>query len=492
MAAQHSMKKLRLVGPLEKHATARHALGFYNNLGVTGVYSASADSLTSQSQFRRLIYDAVAQVIAMHPSLSAVPLDEDTKSPYFVRLPSIDLTRAVTFLTRKKPWTSESQEHDAELDELLERQHNLNFKESLGEIPFWRLLIIESKDDHSCFVAAFIVHHALGDGASALAFHRSFLSALSTVSHTMATSEESEAVTRIVPPDVPLLPNLEALHPLKLTIPFIARALWGQWFPAKSRGLWAGRAVSDDPSVRTTRMSTLRFSRSITNGLLAASRAHSTTLTATIEVAIALALFAHLDANEYSTLRGNGTVGLRRLLPPDVIDDDSMGTFVSRYVQDHHRPTGLTGKGAKNENLIDYFSWDESRSVKATIASELAKNGTNVEIALLRWVSDFHQFFNGCIGQARETGFEVSNLGIMKLQQKGADNQSHPSPWTLGRVVFSQSAGVTGAAVQTSLVTGIDGELNIAVTWLEGIVDGQWIADVLRSLERLLQDLAKS
>lgn len=462
---------------------------------MAGVYSGSTVTRTTQNQFRRLIYDAVARVIGAHPSLSAVPLEEDTQSPYFVRLPSIDLSRAITFLTRERPWESQSQARDTELDELLERQHNLNFKDGLGELPFWRLLILQSSDDHTSFVAAFIVHHAIADGASALAFHRSFLSALSTISHTLPTGDQSEAATRIVSPDTPLLPNLEALHPLKLTIPFLVRAQWNEWFPTKSTGLWTGQAITDDLSVRTTRLSTLSFSRDITQGLLAASRAQSTTLTATIEVAFAVAIFAHLGESdhgkEYSTLHADGTIGLRRLLPPDMIDEDSMGTFVSRYVQDHHRPTGLTAKGSKEGRLLEHFSWDEARSVNATIASELAKNGINVEIALLRWVGDFHQFFSGRIGQKRETSFEVSNLGMVKVHAKDAGDQSDPSPWTLGRVVFSQSAGVTGAALQASLVTGMDGGINIAVTWLDGIVENQWVADVLRSLEGLLQDLAQ-
>lgn len=88
-----------------------------------------------------LVFSALENVIQEHAVLGVIPIGEDTPNPYFARLRQINLQDVVTFVKRKKDWNPDA-EIDRELDETLEREHNVDFKQKYGELPFWRLLIL--------------------------------------------------------------------------------------------------------------------------------------------------------------------------------------------------------------------------------------------------------------------------------------------------------------------------------------------------------------
>jgi hypothetical protein len=121
------------------------------------------------------IYAALKQVITKYQILSAIVLNEDKShlDVYFARLPSIDLRRCVEFSRRKSPEPRDG-ELDAELEQLLTEQHDRNFKDNVGS-PFWRFAVLTSSSNDSTFTAAWIFHHALADGSSALLFHETFI-----------------------------------------------------------------------------------------------------------------------------------------------------------------------------------------------------------------------------------------------------------------------------------------------------------------------------
>jgi len=111
---------------------------------------------------KEAIFSALSVVIQRHPILSAIPVDEASTSPYFARLPEINLEDAVTFIARKL-LVSEN-ERDFELTSSCKPNTT-----SLSRRT-WLLAFLAS--DHPTnptasneFVASFVFHHALGDGA---------------------------------------------------------------------------------------------------------------------------------------------------------------------------------------------------------------------------------------------------------------------------------------------------------------------------------------
>lgn len=63
---------------------------------------------------------------------------------------------------------------------------------------------------------------------------------------------------------------------------------------------------------------------------------------------------------------------------------------------------------------------------------------------------DMRQLFLPMIGMNRTSSFDVSNLGGIEQVNKAAD-------WHVGRMIFGRSAGVSGSAFSTGIVTGGDG-----------------------------------
>jgi hypothetical protein len=407
-----------------------------------------------------------------------------------LRLPQIDLSKAATFVACQKVFDDEL--GPRELDQLLEKQHNANFLHCKTESPAWRLVVIHEPDVISRFVVCFVYHHAIADGTSGFAFHRSFLSGLckeaedKQVSTTNMESfeEQEEDIHGVCVPEMPLCQSLETLHPLALSAPFILKSLWREYFSKPPRGLWTGPKISLDPLLQRSRFQSISFSQYTTQNLVNVCRSHATSVTAALEAALAAALFAELPHDQYDTLRVDGAVSLRRWLPLEAVDQNSMGNWVSRYLEEHRRPPHDSLGGTTD--ALTLFSWDEARRVKATIDSELIKGGKDSVVGLLRFAGDLHNYFKGKIGTSREESFEFSNVGVFTSGQQ----EFNENPWQVGRVVFSQSADVVGAAFEASLVTGEDKCLNVGFSWLEGIVQQQWMERVIHTYKHLVDRIS--
>ncbi|KAF2728216.1 hypothetical protein EJ04DRAFT_581496 [Polyplosphaeria fusca] len=465
MVETSALEGLRPCGHIEKYSTSRHHLKIYNNVACAASYSRPASSTSLQA----IIFEALRAVIKTHPILSAIPLDEDKPETYFARLPSINLDTCVTFVERKASIPSHN-ESDQELDALIQAQHNLAFKDSIGTKPFWRLVVLHPTSSTTNFTLIWVFHHALADGTAGLIFHRTFVSALRSLPP--ALPEESNPL--VTPPSTPLIPPLEDLHPLPLSFWFILKTLWGSWFPSRPASLWTGSSIPSPPA-QSSNLRTLILSASTTEKLLALSRANKTSLTATLETLVASAVFTLLD-QKHTTLRVDGPISLRRFL---TLKDqgqgieDALGTFTGQYFHTHTRAS----------EAGDAISWPEARAVRSSITTELAKNGKDSTVGLLRWVSDLQKFFEEKVGQPRGGTFELSNVGVFEARGGGNKGENEES-WRIGRVVFSQSMGTTGPAFSCSVVTGADGCCVLAFNWLE---EGPGELDV----EKVMQEVRK-
>jgi hypothetical protein len=450
-------------------------LKFYLGPAVTASYRLPQNYSLPLKEY---IYTALGDVIAQHPVLSAIPVDEHTQNPYFVRLSQIDLDKCVTFASRQYvyPWSSETR--DSELDELLSSQHNIPFE---APNPFWRLYVL-SHPEH--FTAAFFYHHALGDGQSGIAFHRTFHKALSLA---FSKSPVIPVPTVIASPSTPLPPNLEALHPLPVTIWYLLKVLFrelilSKFWPARDPALWTGGKCTARPS--QTRVRSLNIPASASTAFKNVCRANETTVTAALQTLIAGTLFAHLP-DTFTSLACSGALSTRRFLPRDAgITDDVMGVFIQDMSETYKRYSFEHAEGSKLE--LPVLAWSEARRSRRNIEHTLSLKGANAGVNLLKYVNNFHEeLFLSKIGQHREKSFEVSNLGLVKpdIAIDGEDGVE------MGRIIFTQSAGITAAAIQVSVVTGADGCMVLGFSWQEGIVEDELADHVLEAIAAEIERL---
>ena len=425
-----------------------------------------------------LIYKALAQVIQQISALSVIPVDESKPTAYYARLPKIDLRQAVMFIDREQP--IENSHLDMKLKEILNSQHNINFKHRYGELPVWRLLILKDPKSTPDFIACFIYSHSLGDGQSGLAFHRSFHASLIASSTESTNGGEFDPI--ITPPNIPMIPSLEELHSLPISIPFLLSTLWNQWFPKHVEGLWQGKPINFAEDTRKRRLTWITIPSQRVTSLLTLSRRHSVTLTAIIEAVLASAVFSNLST-EYQELHINGPVSLRRFIP--ALNEDSFGNYVSRYIHHHHRSEsiGISSSAAEITQAI----WKDAQDVKSTIDAELGKNCRNSIVGLLRWAGPLEIFFKQKDNKPREGSFEISNVGVFKYAHKPAEDD-----WRIGEMIFSQSADVCGVPFAAFMVTGGNGVMNISFSWLHTMIETSWMEKIVKDFEIGTIDLADS
>lgn len=455
-------------------------MGFYNNVAVSAFYTHKLP--LDFQHLQCLVYKALKEVITDHPALGVGIQDEDKPRPYYLQLPTIDLSKTVTFVPSNTIPNASDEQGAKALDLLLEEQHNRNFKHRAPQDPLWRLLIVHEPAESSRFVACFVYHHVICDGTSGLVFHRHLLRKLSQIPASDA-DQEADVIVETSPKT--LLPALEDLHPLPLSTRFLLKTIWEERIASNKskRRVWTAAPITIDGSKRASRYRSVRFSQETTSQLLAACRAQSTSLTAAVQTIFAASLFAHLPLDQFSTLYCDGAVSFRRWLPIDIVDKDSIGNWVSRYDFEHQF---VSKDNASNSDAISIFSWEDARKVKARIQTEIDNQGKDSVASLLKFAGDLHKFYRQKIGKARAESFEFSNIGTFGLNQRENDEESS---WTVGRVVFGQSADVVGAAIEVSLVTGNDGSLNVGISWLDGIVEGSMIEQVIGSFKRTVKEV---
>ncbi|KAB8256712.1 alcohol acetyltransferase [Aspergillus pseudonomiae] len=446
---------------MELCSTARHHLRFYYNVAVAATYTLPA---TFTLPIKDYVYKACEILIAQHPILSAVPIGEETKEPYFVRLPNIDLSQSVFFQKREHGFP-DAEDRDEELDALLSTQHNTAFELPL---PFWRIFVLTDDADETerRFTVVFFFHHAISDGSSGKVFHRTFLQALQSLS-SLTVDDVKEVITS---PDSPLLPPGEAVHPKPVSYSYLAVQLFkAKIYDPRDPGLWTGSEVK---LPLETKPKHIVFPKHISSTFRDRCRENKTTITAALQTVIARSLFTHLPESS-TKVKCSGAMSNRRWLP-DPITEDSMGVWVQEYTEDYSR-----------KDLDEAsFPWSVTVRSRATIEKELSKEGKDTTANLLRYVNDYqNELYLSKVGLPRSSTYEVSNVGAF------TSSTSAEGIPRVGRVVFSQSASVTGSAFGVSVVSGGDGCLVLMFTWQKGVVEDLFILNVIESVRKEVYDL---
>lgn len=466
-------ERLRPCGRLETYSTTRHHLGFYNNVGLTATYTTLS---TQTKSLEQVVFTALHHVIAKHPNLSAIPREEDKSYPevYFARLPEIDLTTCVEFHTRSSP-IPQGDEHDSELDQLLQSQHSRSFKGNVPRRPYWWLAITSYPSDPRHLTASWIFHHALSDGASSPLFHSTFLEGLNDTSVSPQLNINPLVSTQrlVSTPSAQLAPPLEDLHSMSMSWSFFLRAVAGSllpgYFAPRPQGLWTGSCLAREAvSSHTT---TVVISSETTRAFAAECRRQETSVTAALSTLLSAALF-HLVDMPHDKIKIDTPISLRPFLD---VQDKTMLNAITNHTSTFHRTpatTDQTSSKTRNGFLSTQFLWDTARRVKSSLSHEVAKKGADNPIALLKYVKNMHEYFVGKVGGQRESTAEVSNLGVYRpfpSNSSPGDNENvtvcGKEQWKIGRMIFSQSLNHTGPMVSLSAVTGGDGCLVLSFNW---------------------------
>ncbi|KAI0790116.1 alcohol acetyltransferase [Irpex lacteus] len=525
MSAPPKDNKLREVGLLEKFHLIRVNGEFDTCVLSAAKYTFSPSPSNPHGRLTRpIVLRALRHLILTHASLSAYATSppppfpstsSDTKktetkhNPYelvFRRLPTVDLDHLVTF--DAYPGKTLQEVIKAELETPLPNGKTVvEGSETRGEglKPLWRVSVLEDEQ-----TVVFAWHHAIGDGSSGFALHRSFLDALNSSSSSGGGEAEEELI--VTPPqDLTMVQPTEALTSVAVSWRTFFLALYETFAPKswlKGYTAWTGNLVGSPPTpssssspspsdednvkfgaAKTVRVHIQTIPTSSGKALVALCRANGTTLTAFLHTlavsALSETLHAHGGVGErWKTFSTSIPVSLRRFTGASGYD---MCDHVSNF--HFYPPISPPSSQPVLELSNQTFPWPTAQRLSTHLRTPALLAGTKETIGTIRYLFDLGiagGFFSGQMGKKRGYSFEVSNLGVLSQNESKVDSgKDGEAEWDVEDVYFAQNDGTCGAAIKIN-VAGVSssGTISVVYTWGEGAVDESVAEGFVERMER--------
>ncbi len=474
----------------EIFSSSRHALGFYRCVANTCRYSVPLASLRGRA-IRQVLESAVASVVLAIPSLSVGIVGEEGSSPQFVQRPSINIGDHLEYLEA----SAEHGTGDLSLLSILESQHDQSWLD-VEHRPAWKLTVViwdaVPKNGLLVLDAVFAVHHAIADGRSTAIFHARLLDELNRPQSDPPAQLsggvlDTTGTRNLVPPQ-------EQLVKFTTSWGFLVRTLWRELGPTWFQGQqdvapWTGEPVTREPC--RTRLRLVTIPAAAVPLILAACRAHQTTLTPFLH-ALALASFARrVPAEAAEAFRSSTPIDLRPFISKDGSQSGGnrgrFGMFVSGHFQTHDSSTITALRDGLSEDKI----WRAAADLRRDMKKHLDKVPTDDIMGMLGYVTDWQKFWLSKVGKRRQDTWEVSNIGSMPGNLSHAAREEATGSWKIERSIMSQGATVAGAAVSISVAGVVDGEISLALGWQEGTIKTGAVDDLVEDLHSWLGRLGR-
>ena len=375
--------------------------------------------------------------------------DSGTEKPYYAPLPISDLSEHIEILP-----LAESTDKLEAIESVT--QHILDTR-PYNDKPAWKIVVLplkcpDSRDSSRCFIA-FSFSHAVGDGISGLAFHKSFLAGL----------QDPLSSSNLTPADGAMPEPFDTKKNLPISLSYLLAPALGQYLPK-----FISRALGMRAAVSTTSASTwlgngkvffdendhrsgariFKLDGAIVSKLVEGCREHDTKLTSLLHQIIIHALSTSLSADDgIDNFASQTAINMRHHVD---VPNDTMGLYVTGFFDVHPRTTDMGGiwQAAKemNERLYECSSRLENQS-----------------IGLLRYLISMRSWTEGKLGGPKDSSYELSNLLAF---DPGA--QPENPKWALGNMVFAQPANVTGSPLVINVVARKEADLVCTITWQIG------------------------
>ena len=437
---------------------------------------------------------ALNYCLEQHSPLSAVVRNADNDKSYYERAEQVDLANHVEI--SDGPLSSDVSELEA-IEKLIPAVHDQQWQPN---IPPWKIVVLplQPKDEARtarCFIA-FSFSHALGDGISGLAFHRSFLQGLQQPGNADKTS------TVIHRGSFQLAPPFDTRERLPISWmfllgPFIAvylpqfiANLFGLRAAASTidAGTWTGSPIFYEPKTYRTKVKVLEIEERHVKKALQACRAHDAKLTGLFHQFIVRALSESLPSPEVTNLVSQTAINMRGSVG---VSDDDMGLYVSGDYEVFPR--------------MDPSSTDSTEmwTAASTTTKKLAECAATLQdqpVGLLRFLPSITKWTRGKIGEKRDCSYELSNLGAFDLEKpvsgSAGDGSLDRDRCRICKVVFSQPGNVPGGPLEFNVVSIRGGSLVCVVSWQEGALgigqeeEAAFVEGVGASIRRSFETLA--
>jgi len=490
-----------LICPSEAYQTAIHTLDQYRGTLIVCRYCPPVSLSRSESltTLKAAFHHAIARVVLGQPHLQVAITGEKSKNPAFIRIDSLDLRNHISWITLDDGSDIEALSLET-IQTLLDAKY-----ENLSTRPGWKVVVIHKMGAESIDVV-YVWNHPHHDGMGGKIFHQHLLRNLNeTFSQAkeplLNTSLDLDSLILSLPdPTSRLAPNPEILTSWPMTPKFLVKALWHELkrsriFPTSAlHATWAPIQVT--PS--TTRFRNFTVNNDTVAKVVTACRLHNTTVTGLFHALVLVSLTRELkDTKGFASWT---PYDLRQILPsktskyPWLEPKETMCNYVSVVGHEFHADlvTALRSKisgQAKDAKLSDVLEivWSESARVRRQLQARLESGTRNDIIGIMKLVSNWYTQQQKEIRRTRYLSWLVTNLGV--LDGDMGDTEDQRGGWSLRRAELLLSADVPSAVFQVSIMTVKGGDMCVACSWQDCVVDLGLGERLMGDLERWLREI---
>jgi hypothetical protein len=391
--------------------------------------------------------------------------DAHTDAAFFERVPTINLEEHISIvgesdvngLTSKEGCDNDLAKIETLLSSILDRPWP-------ASPPPWRIVVLplssskhQGEEKARCFIA-FSFSHALGDGITALAFHRTFRDGI--------FDQVDKDCSALATPVAELPAPFDTAKNLPISWGFLLRPLIAVLLPkfvAEMLGLrattsavnsstWNGVRMFLEPESFYTCLKLIEFQGPEVENILQVARKNGARLTATLHQSIVRALSREIPRSKAANFVSGTAVNMRRAVG---VSDNEMGFFVNVCFEFHDREDVSASPWSGN-------AWANAKSLTEKLA-ECAVMLQDQTVGLLRYVPSIRKWTAAKIGQERDCSYEVSNLGAFEAtasKDPAGDDQCE-----ITKMVFSRPADAVGAPMGISVVSVKGGSMVISISW---------------------------
>lgn len=467
----------------EHFSTSRHALGFNRGIANSCQYVVAKQILRGRS-VRMVVEEAVARLILRLGGLRVGITDEDTNKACFVQVPSMNLQ---DFVNWKMTAAKSSDEYDQQVLHVIKCRLEQLWPDVANRPP-WRLLVVQNELTASETVVldvVFVVHHALSDGKSTTVFHSELLRELNSPSRHIPELVNNQLIFSTRPI---LAPSQEDLVLSKISWSFFLKVLWSEFAPSwakptPSPAPWTGKPVTPEPHKLHLRAVTI--APSTVTRLIAACRAHGTTLTGMLHILVLAAFSRHVPEEVASSFSGETPISLLPWAKLPHGSDMDLG----RVLTDLTTGTNRVWEAATvadirsrfreaDANTEEELIWPLAATWRNEMKAKVATLPNDDVVGLMQYITDFRKRWLDKLGKARDATWDLSNIGTIRGHSLDGDG-----PWSIRRSLFTQPVLVAGAAVGVN-VAGIDGgPVNLVLSWQETVVEEVVVSGMAKDLQ---------
>ncbi|KAG0265194.1 hypothetical protein BGZ95_003400 [Linnemannia exigua] len=486
-----SLPLVRKVSGTERYSVARANTLIYMNVVVGArLHELSKTGTSSQprdhAQWVQLLTGPLTWLIQEHPNLSVVVGDHLSATPVFLQMASVDLSRVIRVT---------SIDRVADINKVLEEEHGIHFDFSNTELPLWRTVVVQVKEDGSFYVLH-VYQHCIADGRAGLGVVEQLIEQLNIQAvaadepYTLPSVVVIPSTLRAMPPPLEEIINCSPSPGLLIKEGLLALFLPASVKRALEKKYWSGEFDATLKVPNETEVVAMYLTKEETAQVAQSAKAHKTTVHAILLGAAAFATKAVFLSNSGDNQQDPTTTKMGMKLTTPVTLRPIVKPALTNYVQGNFT-SEIASKDIKVK--LDTGIWDLAYRFKKQLVAETTKPRPLLgHVGLLDYLpketGGWEKFLTDQVKKeqhGREATLQISNLGIgLKQDQKSTD--STPAHFKVLDAMFSQASSITAASFTFSVVTA-NGVLAVTSSWQKSAFTGRDRGELhMREFKRIL------